>query len=116
MAYLNKEDLLLKLSPYGVKSVASVNRLIREQGLPAKYLTPRRVFFDETEVDIWLSRRSLSVAKSNTTHTKVLKYQRKRREEENSAQNGENSPESALPASASASHSGEIKPFKRQEA
>jgi hypothetical protein len=112
MAYLNKEDLLLKLTPYGVKSVAAVNRLIREQGLPTKYLTPRRVFFDEAEVDAWLSRRSLSVAKSNTTHAKVLKYQRKRREEENSAQNGENSSPAAPPA---APLPPEIKPFKRQE-
>ncbi|MDR2133548.1 MAG: hypothetical protein LBP27_00470 [Treponema sp.] len=111
MAYLTKEDLILKLTPYGVKSAASINRLVREQGLPAKYLTPRKVFFEETEVDTWLSRRSLSVAQSNTTHTKIIRYQRKRRKGENPAQDGENSP-----ISASASQSTEITPFKKQEA
>jgi hypothetical protein len=111
MAYLTKEDLILKLTPYGIKSAASVNRLVREQGLPAKYLTPRKVFFEETEVDTWLSRRSMSVAHSNTTHIKVIRYQRKKRKEGNPAQNGEKSP-----LVASASQPTEIKPFKKQEA
>jgi hypothetical protein len=42
--YLTKEDLILKLTPYGYKSVSSINRLIREQGLPAKYFSPRKIF------------------------------------------------------------------------
>jgi hypothetical protein len=85
MTFLTKEDLILKLTPYGVKSATSVNRLIREQGLPAKYLSPRKAFFEESEVDTWLSRRSLSVAQSNTTHIKILSKQRKKRREEDPA-------------------------------
>jgi hypothetical protein len=59
--------------------VASINRLIREQNLPAKYFTPRKVFFEEGEVDTWLSRRNFGVAKSNATHAKALRVQRQKR-------------------------------------
>jgi hypothetical protein len=46
MAYLNKEDLLLKLAPFGVKSVSGLNRLIREQQLPVKsFLTMRKLIY-----------------------------------------------------------------------
>jgi hypothetical protein len=103
MAYLTKEDLILKLTPYGYKSVASINRLIREQGLPAKYFTPRRVFFDEAEIEVWLSRRSFSVAKTNNDHIKVLRAQRRKRRE---------SPETAAVAEIKA----ELKAFKKAEA
>jgi hypothetical protein len=81
MAYLTKEAVLLKLSPYGVKSLTELNRLIREQGLPKKPLTPRKVFFDETEIDVWLSRRNEGVVKTNTTRMKILRAQRKVRKD-----------------------------------
>jgi hypothetical protein len=80
--HLTKEDLILKLTPYGFKSVASINRLIREQGLPAKYSTPRKVFFDEGEIDTWLARRNDTLAKANATHAKVLRAQREKRRKE----------------------------------
>jgi hypothetical protein len=68
--------------------MSTVKRLIREQGLPAKYLTPRIAFFDEGEVDTWLSRRNLDVAKANANHTQVLRAQRKRRKEDPAAAPG----------------------------
>jgi hypothetical protein len=80
--YLSKEDLVLKLSPFGVKSLASIKILIKEQGLPAKYLTPRKVFFDEADVDIWIARRNESLAIVNNTHAKVIKAQREKRNKE----------------------------------
>jgi hypothetical protein len=82
MAYLTKEAVLLKLSPYGVKSLAELNRLIREQGLPTRYITPRKPFWDETEIDVWLSRRNENVAKANINHVKLLRIQRKKRKDE----------------------------------
>jgi hypothetical protein len=81
MAYLTKETLLLKLTPYGVKSAAELNRIIREQGLPKKPIIPRKVFFDEAEIDVWLSRRNENVAKANIAHVKLLRAQRKARKE-----------------------------------
>jgi hypothetical protein len=88
---LTREDLILKLSPLGHKSWASVKRLIRDQGLPAKYLTPRKVFFEEGEVDTWLARRNDTLAKVNATHAKILAKQRETRRKETleaSAQGG----------------------------
>jgi hypothetical protein len=79
MTLLNKEDLLLKLSPYGVKSITELNRIIREQGLPKKSLTPRKVFFDEAEVDMWLARRNENVAQANIDRIKIQRAQRKAR-------------------------------------
>jgi hypothetical protein len=111
MNLLNKEDLIRKLSPYGIKSVQAINRLIREQGLPTKYFSPRKMFFEEGEVDTWLLRRSLSIALSNTTHTKVIKAQRKRRKDA--------TPQDetlATQAAKAAPAAPEIKPFKKQEA
>jgi hypothetical protein len=79
---LTKEDLILKLNPLGVKTLAGINGLIRDQGLPAKYLTARKVFFDEAEIDIWLkgrtfqvvqTNRKFQVVQTNTEHAKVLK-------------------------------------------
>jgi hypothetical protein len=80
-AYLNKESLLIKLSPFGIHSLASLNRLIREQDLPTKYISPRKVFFDENEVDTWLSRRYEGVVKANTLKAKTAKQQRQTRRE-----------------------------------
>jgi hypothetical protein len=77
--YLTKEDLLLKLAPFGIKKVAKINGLIREQGLPAKYFTPRNVYFEEAEIDTWMSKRTSEIVKANTDHTKALKTQRKKR-------------------------------------
>jgi predicted DNA-binding transcriptional regulator AlpA len=104
MAYLNKEDLLLKLGPFGVKSVSSLNRLIREQRLPAKYISARKVFFDDAEIDIWLSRRYENVVKSNAAQVKVTRQQRKTRK------NAE------TPQTADAALSAEVKAFKAKEA
>jgi len=82
MAYLTKAEALLKLAPFGVKSLSGLNRLIRDQELPAKYLSPRKVFFDENDIDIWLGRRHKVVAKANATQVKVIEYQRKKRRKE----------------------------------
>jgi hypothetical protein len=84
--YLSREDLVLKLSPYGVKSISCVNRLVREQGLPAKYLTPRKPFFIESEVDSWLVRRFLSHARANAKHAKFTAAEKARRNKEKKAQ------------------------------
>ncbi|MDR1931062.1 MAG: hypothetical protein LBQ44_10610 [Treponema sp.] len=107
MAYLNKESLLIKLGPFGVRSVASLNRLIREQHLPAKYISARKVFFDEAEVEVWMSRRYESVVKSNATQVKSAKQQRKLRRE--SEIEGKSAPAPVTPVS-------EITPFKAKEA
>ena len=77
--YLNREGALLKLAPFGVKSLSGLNRLIREQGLPANYISPRKVFFDENDIDLWLARRKEVVAKAYSTQAKIIEYQRKKR-------------------------------------
>jgi hypothetical protein len=77
MAYLTKETLLQKLAPYGVSSWQGVSRLIREQGLPAKYLTPRKPFFDEGEVDVWFSRRASAIVPSDSIRAKTIRRKRK---------------------------------------
>ncbi|MDR3356125.1 MAG: hypothetical protein LBO04_02945, partial [Spirochaetaceae bacterium] len=105
---LTKEDLILKLSPYGVKSLTSINRLLREQGLPAKYLTPRKIFFNEAEIDVWLSRRNEGVSKANTTRMKILRAQRKARKD--TKKEGEIPQKLGIPLSV------EAKPFKKAEA
>jgi len=79
MAYLTKEEALIKLSSFGVNSISSLNRLIREQGLPAKFISPRKKFFDEDEINTWLDRRHEVVARANATTAKVQEYQRKKR-------------------------------------
>jgi hypothetical protein len=86
MAHLNKEGIILKLASYGVSDWQGVSRLKREQGLPTRYITPRKPFWDETEVDAWLGRRSEAVVKSNTTHRKLIKAQRKSRKAKNTTQ------------------------------
>jgi hypothetical protein len=77
MSYLTKETLLQKLAPYGVSSWQGVSRLIREQGLPTKYLTLRKPFFDEKEVDVWVSMRGSGNVPSSTLRTKPVQHKRK---------------------------------------
>jgi hypothetical protein len=79
MAYLSKEGLLLKLSPYGIKSILALDRARREQHLPTRFITPRKPFWVDEEVDVWLSRRFESVVKSNAAQAKVQRQQRKAR-------------------------------------
>jgi hypothetical protein len=107
MTYLSKEDLLLKLSPYGVKSVSGLNRLIREQHLPTKYISPRKVFFDEAEIEIWLSRRFEGTARANSAQAKAQQKQRKLRKE--------NALQASVDTDADA-HTADIKTFKAKEA
>jgi hypothetical protein len=109
MAYLNREGALLKLAPFGVKSVSGLNRLIREQGLPAKYMSPRKVFFDENDIDLWLARRHEVTAKANSNQVKILEYQRKKRNENKPPKEG------AFTASSKAKQV-EIKPILAKEA
>jgi hypothetical protein len=85
---LTKEDVLRKLSPLGIKTVASVNNLIREQGLPANYFTPRKVYFLEEEIDTWMAKRPKEVAKANIDHIKAVRTQRKKRKEDPSIAHG----------------------------
>jgi hypothetical protein len=89
MNHLTKEGVILKLTPYGVSSWQGVSRLIREQGLPTKYLTPRKPFFEEEEIDKWLARRASGIVFSNTLHAKILRAQRKKRKGGKTLQNGE---------------------------
>jgi hypothetical protein len=63
-----------------VKSITELNCIIREQGLLKKSLTPRKVFFDEAEVDMRLARRNENVAQANIDHIKLLRTQRKDKE------------------------------------
>jgi hypothetical protein len=86
--YLTKEDLLHKLAPFGIKKVGKINGLIREQGLPAKYFSPRNVYFEEEEVDTWMSKRTSEIMKANTDHIKALRVQRKKRKGGTSATTG----------------------------
>jgi len=78
-SYLTKAEALLKLSPFGVKSVSGLRRLIREQGLPARYISPRKVFFEEREIDQWLGMRHEVVANVYATSVKGIEYQREKR-------------------------------------
>jgi predicted DNA-binding transcriptional regulator AlpA len=87
MTYLSREDVLLKMAPYGV-SASTLSRLMREQGFPYKAITPRKVFFDGEEIDRWLSRRTQGVAQANTNHAKFLAVQRKRRRREKETKKG----------------------------
>jgi predicted DNA-binding transcriptional regulator AlpA len=104
MPYLNKQDLVIKLAHFGVKSVNEIARLIKDQGLPAKYLSLRKVYFDEAEVEAWMSSRPFGLVKSNSARAKVIKAQRGKRKEEN--------PET----SAAAEFKAEMKSFKKAEA
>ena len=113
MTYLNREGALLKLAQFGVKSISGLNRLIREQGLPARYISPRKVFFDENEIDLWLAGRHEVIARANTTQIKILDYQRKKRREGGAQKEGEQGV--VLPYSAKAKQA-EIKPFMAKEA
>jgi hypothetical protein len=71
---LTKSDLILKFSPYGVKTIPAINRLIREQGLPAKRFSAHKVFFEEEEINNWLGNGSLAVpVKRITTKRKRAK-------------------------------------------
>jgi hypothetical protein len=81
MNHLDKAGIVQKLTPYGVSSWAGVARLIREQGLPAKYLTPRKPFFDENEVNLWLERRASGRVLSATIRSKIIKHKRKEKKE-----------------------------------
>jgi hypothetical protein len=112
MNLLNKEGLLAKLTPFGVSSMAALNRLIREQGLPLKPLTPRKVFFEEAEIDTWLASRSMGVAKANETRFKNLKEQRKQRKEEKKAKAAEVAGRDYSRAETTA----DVKTFKKGEA
>jgi len=114
MAYLNKAEALLKLSSFGVKSVSGLNRLIREQGLPAKYISPRKVFFDENDIDLWLARRHEVVARAYSTTAKVLEYQRKKRKKDKT--DSENGREVAPITLSTKSKQAEIKPVRAMEA
>jgi hypothetical protein len=80
--FLNKQQVLNKLSPLGVNSLAEIGRLIRKQGLPAKYFSAHKVFFVEAEIDTWMAARS--VACTHTAETKIIKNQRKRGRKEKS--------------------------------
>ena len=77
MRHLNKDELLTKLLPYGITTLASLNRLIREQRLPCKCTSPRKVFFDESDVDLWLSRRNPETAQANIKRAKEEATRRK---------------------------------------
>jgi hypothetical protein len=79
MAFLRKEDVLLKLAPFGVKSMATVRYLIKKEGLPAKYLTPKKIFFVDTEVESWMATRSLGLRYTASTAPKATKVIRKKR-------------------------------------
>lgn len=79
MAYLTKEDLIRKLEPFGIKTVSSINRLIREQNLPTMYITPRKPFWESSAIDIWISRRqNVNLAKANSIQAKIKREQRKK--------------------------------------
>ena len=87
-SYLTKNEVLVKLERFNVKSVSCLNRLIREQGLPACYISPRKVFFDEAEIDNWMAMRKEVVSRANATQVKIARYQRTRRKEAKEAQEG----------------------------
>jgi hypothetical protein len=77
MAYLTKQDALNKLSPYGVKSLLEINRLIRKQGLPAHYISAHKVFFDEGEIDAWLAGRIFNQTHVHTAEIKAIKKRKR---------------------------------------
>jgi len=80
--HLTMTELLAKLERYGIKSMASLNRAILEQGLPIRAISPRKRFAVEAEIDAWLDRRNVFVAKANATKAKILAKQRKARRDE----------------------------------
>jgi len=84
-SYLTKAEALLKLAPFGVKSVSGLRRLIREQGLPARYISPRKVFFEASEIDEWLEMRHEVVANVYAASVKSIEYQREKRKKEKAA-------------------------------
>jgi hypothetical protein len=86
--YLTKAEALLKLSPFGVKSVSGLRRLIREQGLPARFISPRKVFFEESEIDQWLGMRHEVVANVYSASVKSIEYQKKRKKEKEDSEKG----------------------------
>jgi hypothetical protein len=98
--HLDKAGILQKLSFYGVRSLAEVNRLSREQGLPTEYISPRKPFWVEEKVDIWLNWRNKTLVKDNTLHAKTLATQRKERKKAAKAALGGFLPLPALSASA----------------
>ena len=79
MAYLNKQELFLKLQPFGLKTESGINRLIREQKLPARFMSPRKPFFVESEVDNWLDTRSLQQEREDKTRARTLRKAKKQR-------------------------------------
>jgi hypothetical protein len=79
--HLNKEGAIEKLKDYGVSNWQGVSRLIREQGLPVKYITPRKPFFVVEDLDKWIDRREKEAVFANALHTKILTKQRKARRE-----------------------------------
>jgi len=116
MAYLNREGALLKLASFGVKSVSGLNRLIREQGLPARYISPRKVFFDENDIDYWLAGRHEVIARANSTQVKILEYQRGRRKTNKPLIIGTQHTEGASSAYSARAKQAEIKPVMVKEA
>jgi predicted DNA-binding transcriptional regulator AlpA len=112
MAYLNREEALQKLSHFGVKSVSGLNRLIREQGLPARYMSPRKVYFDENDIDLWMARKTETIVMANYTQAKIIEYQHRRKKR------NENKPpkEGAVFTASSKAKQAEIKPVMVKEA
>lgn len=81
MAHLTKSEVIEKLTPYGITTETSLARLIREQGLPVKRITPRKLFFEEDDINLWLIRRNPDTAQRNTDRAKALAKMRKARKE-----------------------------------
>jgi hypothetical protein len=81
MRYLNKQDIVVKLAHIGVKSAMEVGGLIRYQGLPTNYLSPRKPYFLEAEVDAWLTVRPRGLVQSSRNFKKLWRNNGKRRKQ-----------------------------------
>jgi hypothetical protein len=76
--HLNKQDLVKKLKHIGVKTETEIAGLVIHQGLPANYLSPRKPYFLEAEIDAWLANRPKSLVQSNRNYQKILAKQRRK--------------------------------------
>jgi len=76
--FLSREELLAEFGRFNI-TPKNLSRLIRVQGLPAKYISPRSAVFYRPDVILWLSRSNKDKAQANATKAKVSAKARKAR-------------------------------------